>query len=60
MLYSEAQALAEKAIAAGLDVTFEEWPDMVHVWHLYYPILTAGREAITRVGEFIRAKTGGC
>jgi monoterpene epsilon-lactone hydrolase len=38
-------------------VTFEEWPGMVHVWHLYYPTLTAGREAIARVGAFVRSCT---
>jgi len=57
VLFSDAQMLADKARASGVDVTFEEWPGMVHVWHLYYPILSAGREAIARVGQFIVEKT---
>jgi epsilon-lactone hydrolase len=57
ILFSDSQMLADKARASGLDVTFEEWPGMVHVWHLYYPILSAGREAIARVGQFIVEKT---
>jgi hypothetical protein len=31
---------------------------MVHVWHLYYPMLGAGRQAIARIGAFTSAKTG--
>lgn len=53
VLFSEAQMLARRAHGAGVDVTFEEWPDMVHVWHLYFPRLTAGRAAIARVGAFV-------
>ncbi|MBY0589278.1 alpha/beta hydrolase [bacterium] len=57
VLYSEAETLAQRARDAGVDVTFEEWPGMIHVWHLYYPILSAGRNAITRIGDFVRAKS---
>ncbi len=57
VLFSEALLLAERAQASGVDVTFEEWPQMVHVWHLYFPVLTAGRDAIAGVGAFIREKT---
>jgi hypothetical protein len=28
---------------------------MIHVWHLYYPELSAGRRAIAAGGEFARA-----
>lgn len=59
ILYSDSEALAHKARAQGLDVTFEEWPDMVHVWHLHYPRLSAARQAIERIGQFVREKTGG-
>jgi epsilon-lactone hydrolase len=58
VMFSEAAELAARARSAGVDVTFEEWPRMVHVWHLYYPILAAGRAAIGRIGEFIQDKTG--
>jgi acetyl esterase/lipase len=57
ILFSDAAWLFEKARSSGVDVTFEEWPQMVHVWHLYYPVLSAGREAIAGVGEFILQKT---
>ena len=53
VLFSEAEMLARRARRAGVDVTFEEWPDMVHVWHLFFPQLNEGRAAIARVGAFI-------
>jgi acetyl esterase/lipase len=59
VLYSDAEALATKAKIAGADVTFEEWPEMIHVWHLFFPMLTEARDAIKRAGEFVIEKTGG-
>jgi epsilon-lactone hydrolase len=59
VLFSEAARLYANALVGGVDATFEEWPQMVHVWHLYYPTLTAGRQAIARIGAFVRAKTTG-
>jgi epsilon-lactone hydrolase len=57
VLFSEAEMLAKRARAAGVDVIFEEWAEMVHVWHLYYAMLGAGREAISKVGAFVLSKT---
>lgn len=58
ILFSDSEALAKKARASGVDVTLEEWPDMVHVWHLHHPRLSSGREAIARIGQFVIEKTG--
>ena len=30
---------------------------MIHVWHLFAPMLDEGQRAIERIGEFVRAKT---
>ena len=38
---------------AGVDVTVEVWDEMIHVWHLFAPMLDKGQEAITRIGEFV-------
>ena len=57
ILFSDSQRLAKQAEAAGVDVVFEKWPEMIHVWHLFYPMLTEGRTAISRIGEFIREHT---
>lgn len=52
-LLDDAVRLAGRAGAAGVRVTLEIWPEMVHVWHYFAPLLTAGREAIRRGGAFL-------
>jgi acetyl esterase/lipase len=54
MLRDDSVRLAAKAKAAGVDVTLEEWAEMVHVWHLFSDRLEDGRKAIAGVGEFLR------
>ena len=56
-LLDDSLHLADRAKAAGVDVTLEVWNDMVHVWHLFAPILREGQQAIERIGEFIRKHT---
>jgi epsilon-lactone hydrolase len=58
MLRDDSARLATKAKAAGVDVTFEEWDEMVHVWHLFADRLSDGRRALTRIGGFVRAHIG--
>lgn len=53
-LLDEGVAFAGKAGAAGVAVTLEVWPDMIHVWHLFHPQLAAGRRALVSAGRFIR------
>jgi len=36
-------------------VDLQIWPEMIHVWHLFHPELSAGRRAIEEAGSFIRA-----
>ncbi len=52
-LLDDAIRLAGVAGAAHVPVTLEIWPEMVHVWHLYYPDLDAGRRAIKAGGRFL-------
>jgi acetyl esterase/lipase len=58
MLRDDSARLCAKAKAAGVDATFEEWDEMVHVWHLFADRLADGRKALARVGEFVRAHVG--
>lgn len=58
MLRDDSVRLAAKAKAAGVDVTFEEWDEMVHVWHLFADRLADGRKALERVGTFVKAHVG--
>ena len=58
VLLSDSTRLAERAKAAGVDVTIEEWDEMIHVWHFFAFMLPEGHQAIQRIGEFVREKTG--
>jgi acetyl esterase/lipase len=54
-LLDDAIRLAGVAGAADVPVTLEVWPEMIHVWHLFHPHLTAGRRAITAGARYMRA-----
>jgi acetyl esterase/lipase len=54
-LLDDAIRLAGVAGAADVPVTLEVWPEMIHVWHLFHPKLSAGRRAITVGARNIRA-----
>jgi len=56
-LFDDAMRLADRARAAGVDVTLEPWEDMIHMWHMFAAILPEGQQAIDRIGEFIRQHT---
>jgi acetyl esterase/lipase len=53
-LLDDAMQLARLAGAADVMVDLQVWPEMIHVWHLYYPNLAAGRRAIAGGGAFVR------
>ncbi len=55
-LFDDAVRLDEKARAAGVETTFEEWDDMIHVWHIFAPMLDEGQKAIERMAEFMCEK----
>ncbi len=56
-LRDDATRLAARARAAGVDVEIEVWPEMVHVFQAFAPMLPEGREAIARIGAYARART---
>jgi monoterpene epsilon-lactone hydrolase len=53
-LLDDSNRIAERARAAGVDVTLEPWEEMIHVWQLFAGMVPEGREAIDRIGAFIR------
>ena len=57
VLLDDSIDFAERAKAAGVDVTLEVWDDMPHVWQVFASILPEGQQAIDRMGEFIRKHT---
>jgi epsilon-lactone hydrolase len=58
MLHSDAERFAAKLADAGSPVTLEVWPGMVHVWHLHHARLAKARQALARLGAFLRAPVG--
>lgn len=56
-LLSDSIELNARAKAAGVDVTLKIYPNMIHVWHFFWPMLGEARDAISEVAEFIKAKT---
>jgi len=56
-LLDDSTRLAEKAKAAGVDVTLDVWDEMIHVFQFFATMLPEGRQAIDRIGGFIRERT---
>lgn len=53
-LLDDAVRLAQRAGAADVFVDLQIWPEMVHVWPLYWPELKAGKRALDDAGAFVR------
>src|SRR5690606_25356705 len=58
-LLDDSTRLADRARAAGVDLTLEPWEDMFHVWHFFAGMLPEGQQAIDRIGDYIRQRTQG-
>ena len=55
----DARAIQARARAAGVDSTLDEWPDMIHNWHMYATELDEGKNALGRAAAFIQKHCGG-
>ena len=53
-LLDDSIALARTAGIADVPVDLQIWPEMIHIWHIYFPMLSAGRRAIAAGGAFVR------
>lgn len=58
-LLDDAIRLAKVAGAADVRVDLQIWPEMIHVWHLFHPELSAGRRAIEEGGAWVRRMLAG-
>ena len=58
VLLDDARGLSARARAAGVDVTLEEWPAMIHVWHWFLPMLDEADQGIAVIGNFVRSRIG--
>jgi acetyl esterase/lipase len=57
ILFDDATRIAEKLHAAGGEVRLSAWPNMLHVFPLFAPILSEGRDGCVEIGTFIRSHT---
>jgi acetyl esterase/lipase len=58
LILSDATGLAERAQAAGVDVTLEVWEGMQHEWHFTASMLPEARQAVERIGQFVQDHLG--
>jgi acetyl esterase/lipase len=56
-LLDDATRLAEKLHTAGGEVRLAIWPNMLHVFPFFAPILSEGRDGCLEIGNYIRSKT---
>jgi acetyl esterase/lipase len=55
-LLDDSTRVAERARAAGVDVTLEVWDDMIHVFQAFFALLPEGRRALDGIAAFLRAR----
>ena len=53
-LFDDSTRFASKAKAAGVPVELDIWEEMIHDWTLFADVLPEGREAIEKMGRYIR------
>src|SRR5687768_8114345 len=56
MLFDQVIAFAQRAKAAAVEVTFESYPDRVHLWHALAPLFPEFQESFDRIGKFVRER----
>jgi acetyl esterase/lipase len=58
IMLDDSRRVAERARAAGVEVTLEVWEGLWHVFHAFAYRLAEGKEAIEKIGDFIRQRLG--
>ncbi|MCG6497804.1 alpha/beta hydrolase [Kitasatospora sp. A2-31] len=59
VMLSDAERFVAALRDAGCTGELEVWPGMVHVWHLHHARLDKARQAVARLGEWLRTRSGG-
>jgi acetyl esterase/lipase len=55
VLLDDARGLHERATKAGVASTLDVWQDMIHVWHMFHPMLPEGDRAIDDIVAFVKS-----
>jgi acetyl esterase/lipase len=56
-LLDDATRIAEKLHSAGVEVKLSVWPNQLHVFPFFAPILSEGRDGCVEIGSYIRSRT---
>jgi len=56
-LLDDATRLAEKLHTSGCEVRLAVWPNQLHVFPFFAPILSEGRDGCLEIGNYIRSHT---
>ena len=54
VLLDDALRLCARAREQGVRAEIEVWPEMIHVWHMFHPLLPEATHATEKVVEFAR------
>ena len=54
VLLDDSTRFAERAKAAGVPVEIEVWDEMIHIWPYFAALLPEARQAIDRMGAFVK------
>ncbi len=57
LLLGDARRYANKAAAAGSPVSLATWEHMVHVWHIFEPMLPEAQQAFEHIDDFLKHNT---
>lgn len=55
VLLDDARGFHKRALELGVKSQIEIWHRMIHVWHMFHPMLAEGDVAIRKLAEFARA-----
>ena len=53
ILLSDSERLSRKALADGVEVLYECWQGMPHVWHMGWHYLPEARKALQKIAQFV-------
>lgn len=53
-LLDDSLQLARLAGMADVPVDLQVWPEMIHIWHIFHPVLGAGKRAIADGGAYVQ------
>lgn len=56
LIYDDSTRLADKADKDGVEVTFDTYPHVIHVWQTFDMLLPEARQSIKEIGNYIKTK----